>query len=52
MNMFICQLLTDGVENQQCRQDMALLDLPALEFIDVIPVRINEILQTLSRCVV
>ncbi|XP_026768295.3 tudor domain-containing protein 5 [Pangasianodon hypophthalmus] len=29
------QLLTDGVENHQHSQEMALLDLPELEFIDV-----------------
>lgn len=42
MNMVIYQLLTDSVANQQHCQEMALLDLPGLEFINVAQVRIKE----------
>lgn len=45
MSMFIFQLLTHSVENQQHRQEMTLLDLPELEFIDVAQVRIDKIPQ-------
>lgn len=52
MNMFVCQLLTDGAENQQHSQDIALLDLPQLEFIDVAQVRIDRIPHILCICAV
>lgn len=42
----MCQLLTDGVKNQQHSQEMALLDLPELEFIDAAQVRIDKIPHT------
>lgn len=48
MSMFIFQLLTHSVENQQHRQEMTLLDLPELEFIDVAQVRIDKIPQILQ----
>lgn len=41
MSMFICQHLTGAQENQQ--QEMAFLDLPELEFIDVDQVRNKKI---------
>lgn len=48
MSMFICQHLKDGIENQL--QEMDLLDLPELEFIDVGQVRNNTIPQILQTC--
>lgn len=45
MSMFICQHLKDGIENQL--QEMDLLDLPELEFINVGQVRNNTIPQIL-----
>lgn len=51
-SMFICQLLTDGVANQQHRQDITSLDLPELEFIDVAKVRIDRIPQIPCKCAV
>lgn len=52
MNMFICQLLTDGVENQHQSQEILedLTDLPELEVIDETQVRSDKILQILSKC--